>query len=356
MLLKNYYIATALLLIGVDMHAQETHASGVVQAVSTNVKIHRVALGETVVLIAKKYMVTPKDIYDLNPDAVNGISANQALKIPLDKSIPVDEPETEKRIAVIVPKPAAAEKPIERRPAPAIPVTAAPAAVEAKPFAAQHVVKAGETLTSLARKYGTTIEVITRANSRTLKRGLQAGQTITVPVSSNVGQEAENVAVSAAAIPAYEQAPEAATVEQQPKSNESPVVVTHIVQPGETLTGLARKYGTTIEAITAQNSKPLKRGLQAGQKLKISAQPTQELTAIEVVGASTNAENASDTVADEPQTVEHHVSAGETLTGLARKYNTSIEAITSQNSRTLKRGLQAGQTLRINSGSGHSNQ
>jgi hypothetical protein len=32
-------------------------------------------MGETVLVIAKKYKITPGDIYDYNPDAIQGLSA-----------------------------------------------------------------------------------------------------------------------------------------------------------------------------------------------------------------------------------------------------------------------------------------
>lgn len=43
---------------------------------------HSVKQGETVMLISRKYLVKPEEIYKLNPDAVNGISANTILKLP----------------------------------------------------------------------------------------------------------------------------------------------------------------------------------------------------------------------------------------------------------------------------------
>lgn len=46
---------------------------------------HRVEMGETVMLIAKKYHIAPKDIYNLNPTAVDGISYNMVLSIPAGK-------------------------------------------------------------------------------------------------------------------------------------------------------------------------------------------------------------------------------------------------------------------------------
>jgi LysM repeat protein len=46
---------------------------------------HTVEMGETVMMISKKYMIRPTDIYDINPDAVHGIQPNMILKIPADK-------------------------------------------------------------------------------------------------------------------------------------------------------------------------------------------------------------------------------------------------------------------------------
>lgn len=50
-------------------------------AVEAQIK-HNVAKGETVYQIAKKYQVTPFDIYRLNPDAKNGVQENTTLLIP----------------------------------------------------------------------------------------------------------------------------------------------------------------------------------------------------------------------------------------------------------------------------------
>jgi len=43
-----------------------------------------------------------------------------------------------------------------------------------------HLVKKGETLYSLSRQYGVSVELITRQNEKVLQRGLQAGQTLTI--------------------------------------------------------------------------------------------------------------------------------------------------------------------------------
>lgn len=50
-----------------------------------SVVVHKVEMGETVMLIARKYHISPQDIYELNPDAVHGISFNTILQLPVDK-------------------------------------------------------------------------------------------------------------------------------------------------------------------------------------------------------------------------------------------------------------------------------
>jgi|GEM_PF-2287448 len=52
---------------------------------TVSVVSHKVMMGETVMMIAKKYHITPKDIYELNPDATQGISYNMMINIPADK-------------------------------------------------------------------------------------------------------------------------------------------------------------------------------------------------------------------------------------------------------------------------------
>ncbi|HEU0125027.1 MAG TPA: LysM domain-containing protein, partial [Flavobacterium sp.] len=43
---------------------------------------YKVSSGETINQIAQKFKVTPYDIYQLNPDARNGLTANAVLLIP----------------------------------------------------------------------------------------------------------------------------------------------------------------------------------------------------------------------------------------------------------------------------------
>lgn len=47
---------------------------------------HKVAQGEQVAMISRKYMIAPNDIYLYNNQAVHGVDGGMVLKIPLHKS------------------------------------------------------------------------------------------------------------------------------------------------------------------------------------------------------------------------------------------------------------------------------
>lgn len=51
---------------------------------------HNVTMGETMIMVSRKYMVDPKEIYDYNEEAVQGLKSGTILKIPLHKSAKKD--------------------------------------------------------------------------------------------------------------------------------------------------------------------------------------------------------------------------------------------------------------------------
>lgn len=105
---------------------------------------HKVEKGETMAQIAKKYNVTPYDIYKLNPDAQSGLKPNSVLLIPKKGSVPI---------------------------------TIAPAKT--------HKVEPKETLFGIEKKYGVSDEALKKANPELEKLGLQIGQTLVIPSNSS---------------------------------------------------------------------------------------------------------------------------------------------------------------------------
>ncbi|MBQ3026403.1 MAG: LysM peptidoglycan-binding domain-containing protein, partial [Alistipes sp.] len=99
-----------------------------------------------------------------------------------------------------------------------------------------HDVAKGETLYSLSRRYGVTVDEIKSANEA-LAAGLKAGQRIKIPVKS-------------------------AAEKEQPK------VRLHKVVRGETLYSLSKLNDLTVEELRAANPH-VRKGLKAGQLIEI---------------------------------------------------------------------------------------
>ena len=116
-------------------------------ALAQNYKTHKVNPGETIEEIAKKYMVTPFDIYALNPDAKTSLIPNAILIIPNSKFL---------------------EKPIEVE--------------EIKVISSKtHKVKRKETLYSIAQKYNIKVEDIKKYNTRLYSENLRKGDKLKIP-------------------------------------------------------------------------------------------------------------------------------------------------------------------------------
>lgn len=106
--------------------------------------------------------------------------------------------------------------------------------------------------------------------------------------------------------------------------------VSYVVQRGDTLYSIAQRHNTTVEAIRAENNLS-SNFIYVGQTLRITPGP----------GAGT-------TATPPPSPGETYtVQAGDTLTGIARRYNTTVQAIASANGLTYPYTIYVGQRLTI---------
>ena len=108
---------------------------------------HKVKEGETIESIAKKYLVTPFDIFALNPDAKSNFQINRVLIIPNSRI--KNEPIVEESRELIGYK--------------------------------NHKVKRKETLFGLSQKYGVSEEDIKKANRFLYSENLKKGNRIRIP-------------------------------------------------------------------------------------------------------------------------------------------------------------------------------
>jgi membrane-bound lytic murein transglycosylase D len=112
---------------------------------------------------------------------------------------------------------------------------------------------------------------------------------------------------------------------------------THRVRRGETLSTIARRHGTSVNAIVRANNLRSRNRIRTGQRLKI---PSRGAT----VRASTPIATGS-----QPATLTLSVRRGDSLWKLASRYGTTVDRIKRDNGLRSDR-LYVGQRLRINTG------
>jgi len=204
-------------------HLEEREAQPISQ---TKVGFHKVKKGETPAKIAKLYGTTPEALLALNEINPRALKPGMMLKVPLNgETEPQKETQTPQMVRVTEEKKVSTEKRL------------------------YHKVKKGETLFSIAKRYGKSVEELKRLNH--LKgKALKVGTTLLVGIEREKPLKVE-----------------------LPSPGEAPSLgyQYHTVQEGETLYRISLKYGVSVESLREINH--LQNDiLMVGQKLKIPSQ------------------------------------------------------------------------------------
>ena len=114
----------------------------------------------------------------------------------------------------------------------------------------------------------------------------------------------------------------------------------HRARRGETISSLAAEYGVTARQIRTWNVLGPDEVIRVGQRLRVAPPAAARRRASTVRVASEGATPAS-------SARTHTVRRGETLTGLAKRYGVSVQALREANGLSGGNGLRAGVTIRI---------
>ncbi len=188
---------------------------------------------------------------------------------------------------------------------------------------ARHSVKRGESLGSIAKKYGVSTDELASINHLKTKSKITVGQELLVPRKGSEEVTLASVAaVASGAPPAKGPAPSTPATATKTTTTRS-----HTVRSGETLSGIAGKYDVAISDLKRING--LKGDtIYAGQKLKVAV---TESAATEIAPKPKAASSTSAAAKSSAKTVSYTVKSGDTLGKIAERYDCTVAEIKAWN-------------------------
>ncbi len=186
----------------------------------------------------------------------------------------------------------------------------------------RHTIRRGETLASIARRFGTSTDVLRDMNQLSGHR-IRAGATLLVPT----GADSPGLAAPARSVPRRAAPPVAAAGS-----------ATYRVKRGDTLWDISKEFDVTVSDLRAWNGLGRRGSIQAGQRLVL--QPDADRPA-----RVKPADLTSDAAATAPKRLVYRVKRGDTLWGLSKNFNVRISDIRTWNGLGRTGAIRSGQRL-----------
>lgn len=163
------------------------------------------------------------------------------------------------------------------------------------PNTVRYQIQPGDTLYSLARRYGTTVAAIQSINPGLIPESLQVARVICIP--------------------------------RQPVYPSCPGGNYYVVRQGDTMYAIARRYNVTVTDLAATNPTVDPNMLVIGQVLCVPSAPS--------------------TVRCPPNSYQYRIVAGDTMYSIARRYGVSLQALLKLNTSINPNKLEVGQIICI---------
>jgi len=209
----------------------------------------------------------------------------------------------------------------------------------------EHKVKKGETLSHIAGKYGTSVEALRDTNSLKRSSMLKVGQIVVVPVPG--GSYAEAASSKPTYMNPRESGVDRAALEryaQRTAALPTGEKTVYRVKSGDTLGGIAARYGTSVARIRSWNELGRRRHIYPGQKLAIYSNRAPAPDQPEQIASAPTA--APVTPGTDFTMVTHIVARGESLFSIGKQYNVGIQDLMAWNNRS-RSMIKAGEKLVI---------
>lgn len=193
-----------------------------------------------------------------------------------------------------------------------------------------YVVQAGDSLTSVARKHNMAVSDLAVLNGLSVNDGLITDQKLQVPA---------NTAATKSAKPAPK------PIKTQP--------IKYTIQTGDSLTSVAAKHGLSIDELAGANNLSVDARLIRGASLTIpeagtvTAKPKSSAKTLEAPKPKTETQSQTSQGTKIKITQDYKVQAGDSLHGLASKYDVSVADLAATNNLPVTAQLKREQVIKV---------
>ena len=277
---------------------------------------HVVRRGETLAMLASRFGTTPDTLREVNQLSGNRVRPGNVVRVPLGAktaNAAVLVADASEAVAQPASRPTGEDENRGRK-TPATLRVSERAAVTQK-----FVVRPGETLYSLARRYGVTPQALASMNGISSKSGVKAGQTLAVHV-----QDDRTVVASAGGPPNKTEAGQKGGKAEPEKAT----------RPDAAASASGKKAPATQVASVVAPAKP-----GAG-----AAKPN---TGKASAAATNTAKTAKTAKTATPELIRYKVKPGETLWAISQRFGVSPAMLRRWNKLGENQGVQAGQQLNV---------
>ncbi len=191
-----------------------------------------------------------------------------------------------------------------------------------------HKVRSGESLSAIAGRYGVSTWAVQSVNNIRNPNRIYVGMRLTIPVRGRSGS-ASSATATVAAAPAP-----AAPRSSKPVSRPT----TYKVRRGDTLSGIADRYGMRLSELSGFNGLSTRSRIYVGQVLKLQG------------SASSSSGAASTPAAPTSTPTSYTVRSGDTLSAIATRFGVSMSDLQRWNSIGNPSSIRVGQRIKVYGG------
>ena len=257
---------------------------------------YRIVYGDTLAAIAKRYRTSVAVLMDFNRLRSDRIHAGRYLMVPAS--------------------PATARGSMTD---PALLARISGAARRGEAMETIHVVRRGDSLWAIAQRYDVSVRQLAGWNGISVKAVLRPGQRLTV--------YPRNPGASRSGSPEVAAGPASA-------GTSSVAHVVHVVERGDTLTGIAERHGTTVLRLAGFNQIEKNAILRPGQRLRVSSGRSS-------IATSFNA------ASQYRRSIRYRVKRGDSLWEISRRFGVSVASLREWNQLPKGAPLMPGRELDV---------